>query len=277
MKELVGNLHRLNEAGSPYVLVTLTAIRGSAPQIVGSKMLVAAEGLIWGTVGGGKIEAHCIRHAQQLLSGLAGAESRTWNLQTEIGMTCGGEVSLFFDPVLFGTWHVSIFGAGHVSQELCRVLTTWTCHVSVFDTRQEWLDRLPRSSNIEPKLAVDLASEVHSLPKKAFVLSLTQGHAVDVPILREALLRIDELSLVGVIGSKQKAARIKKDLGTMGITSSTVARLACPLGIDIGNNTPPEIAISIASQLLALRDGVHVQVVRRSGARTERERELSLV
>jgi xanthine dehydrogenase accessory factor len=265
MTELVGHLHRLNEARSPYVLVTLTSIRGSAPQIVGSKMLVSASGLIWGTVGGGKIEAHCIRHAQHLLSCLASAESRTWNLQTEIGMTCGGEVGFFFDPVLFGTWHVSIFGAGHVSQELCRVLQTWSCHVSVFDTRKEWLAKLPRSSNIAMKLSSDLAGEVSALPAKAFVLSMTQGHAVDVPILRAALSRVDELSFVGVIGSKQKASRIKKELRELGVPSATIARLACPIGLDIGDNTPPEIAISIASQLLALRDGVDVQIVKRSG------------
>jgi len=277
MRELVGTLHRLNEARAPYVLVTLTALRGSAPQVVGSKMLVASEGSIWGTVGGGKIEAHCIRHALRLLADASGAESRTWNLQTEIGMTCGGEVSFFFDPVSFGTWHVSVFGAGHVSQELCRVLRTWTCQVSVFDTRREWLERLPKSPNIEPRLSADLAGEVRALPKSSFVLSLTQGHAVDVPVLREALLRVDELSFVGVIGSKQKAARIKKDLREMGIPPAALARLTCPVGLDIGNNTPPEIAISIASQLLALRDGAEVQVKRRSGARTRVEDEPALV
>ncbi len=254
MTSFAKSLTALNEQNNSFVLVTLINIKGSAPQVIGAKMLVTSEGLYWGTVGGGKIEAHCIRHAKNLLQHKAGAETQTWNLQKDIGMSCGGEVSLFFDVTLVDSWHISIFGAGHISQELCRVLQTWSCQVSVFDTRADWLEKLPSAENINKKLSASLAQEVLTLPQKSFLLCMTMGHATDLPILMEAYKKFEIFSLVGVIGSDIKAEKIKKELLESGANSSQVSQLASPLGLPIGNNTPSEIAISICALLLAKRD-----------------------
>ena len=91
--------------------------QGSTPQDAGTKMLVDESGLAHGTVGGGKVEHRAIEYAQQML----GDDSRNreivdWNLQRDIGMTCGGLVKLFFEVFNRDDWHIVIFGAGHVSQ-----------------------------------------------------------------------------------------------------------------------------------------------------------------
>ena len=85
-------LSKLIELDIPFVTVTLLEIRGSAPQITGAKALITANGLECGTVGGGKIEAAAIRYAQEALQANRGTTCQlvTWNLQTDIKMTCGG-------------------------------------------------------------------------------------------------------------------------------------------------------------------------------------------
>jgi xanthine dehydrogenase accessory factor len=257
--ELAEKLQSLHSRQDAYVLVTLVASRGSTPQIVGAKMLVSNQGLEFGTVGGGKIEARCIEWAQTMLAESDSVSHlKTWNLQREIGMSCGGEVSVFFDVHKPLQWHVCLFGAGHIAQELCRVMQTWSCLLSVFDTRAEWLGKLPDAPNISRKRCENLADEVAGLPDGSIVLCITQGHGTDLPILREALRAPERFKMIGAIGSEQKARKLKSELMAAGLSEAQVRQLVCPLGLPIGNNTPPEIAISIAAQLLAVRDGVEL-------------------
>lgn len=254
MIHLAKQIQKFYKQREAFVVVTLFQIKGSAPQIVGAKMLVTDQGLQWGTVGGGKIEAHCIRYSQSLLEKKATSESQFWNLQKDIGMSCGGEVGVFFDVVHANPWHITIFGAGHISQELCRVLQTWSCQVSVFDNREEWVNKLTESENINKKVSQQLADEVSSLPKNSYLLCMTMGHTSDLPILHQAFKNFDSFSLIGVIGSDVKAMKIKKELNELGIPQEKLNHLISPLGLPIGDNTPSEIAISICSLLLAKRD-----------------------
>lgn len=260
MLQLVQNLELLLKQKQFYVLCSIVNIKGSAPQVVGAKMLVTNQGLYWGTVGGGKIEAHTIRYAQDILLRGVKAHSKTWNLQTDIGMSCGGEVTVFFDVNQSLAWQVAIFGAGHIVQELSRIMSTWSCQVLIFDGRGEWLERLPQSLNINKKLSQNLSEEVKNLTKGTFVLSITQGHAADVPVLFAAFKRGADFPFVGVVGSDIKAKKIKAELIEMGVDSTQVKSLVCPIGLPIGNNTPSEIAISIAAQLLAVRDSKHFNI-----------------
>ncbi len=253
MNAWVQSSSQLTNARVDHIIVTLAGIRGSAPQILGSKMLITSDGLHYGTVGGGKIEAHCIRFASEMLKNKIPVEMHTWNLQKDIGMSCGGEVTMLFEPQLFTQWVVAVFGAGHVAQELCRVMQTWSCSVRVFDHRQEWIDRLPKSVNIVAKCLPNPADEVASLPEGTFLLSMTQGHAFDVPILTQALKRHERFAFLGVIGSRIKGDKIRNELRAAGVPDLGIERLVCPIGLPIGDNTPPEISVSIAAQLISLR------------------------
>ena len=235
------------------IIVTLVDIKGSAPQVVGAKMKVSPEGLVSGTVGGGKIENHCIEFAKKMIEGKLDSQLQTWNLQTDIGMSCGGQVSMFFETQYASNWNIAIFGAGHVSQELTRVMSTWEANVKVYDTRSEWVERLPKSSNIQAVCSENLASEVKALPQGTYLVSMTQGHATDVPVLIEAMKRHEDFEFLGVIGSRIKGDKIRNELRDAGVDDLAIERLRCPVGLKIGNNTPPEISISIAAQLLEAR------------------------
>ena len=246
---------RLKREDAPHVLVTVVAARGSTPQDVGTKMLVDAGGRIAGTVGGGKVEAVAIRHAAGLLARESAAELVTWNLQRDIGMTCGGEMQLFFEPHA-GTsgagWTIAVFGAGHIAQALVPVLIPLDCRILCLDPRPEWLGRLPHAPSLRAQRIDDPAAAVDALPAGAFVLALTQGHLTDLPVLRAALMR--DFPFVGAIGSKSKRATLERELREAGVAPEKIATLQCPLGLPVGTNHPHEIAISIAAGLLEARD-----------------------
>jgi xanthine dehydrogenase accessory factor len=253
-EQLVG----LERDQTPFVLVALVETLGSTPQDAGAKMLVTTDGLHTGTVGGGKVEAKAIALAQALLAARATAPQLVnWALKTEVGMTCGGSVKLYFEPHAGGgaaaAWPIWIFGAGHVVQALVPVLAPLDCQITVCDPRREWLDRLPRARNVRYLQADDPQSLVPSMPGHAFLLCLTKGHASDRPVLQRALSERN-FPFVGVIGSAAKAAVLRRELTAAGLSEARSSQFHCPVGLPFGSNRPQEIALSIAAQLLIERD-----------------------
>lgn len=245
----------LLERNVPFATVTMVDMRGSAPQIQGAKAIVTADGIVEGTVGGGRVEARAIRHAQEMLQSNdgRGCEFVTWNLQTEIGMTCGGEVKFFFEVCLCNDWQIALFGAGHIAQALVPMLLPLNCRVTWLDQRADWLARIPDHPKLTKVCRSDLQAEVRNLNPGSFFVLMTQGHATDLPVLAEVLQTITPPYL-GVLGSLQKAKVLRRDLQEMGLSEDKIASYFCPMGLPMGNNTPPEIAISILSQLIQERD-----------------------
>ncbi|MCH2203874.1 MAG: xanthine dehydrogenase accessory protein XdhC [Fuerstiella sp.] len=248
-------LSQLLDANASFVIVTLIDIRGSAPQIIGAKAIITAHGIESGTVGGGRIEATAIRHAQQLLNQENGTncEFVTWNLQTDIGMTCGGEVKLFFEVCGSDGWSIAVFGAGHIAQALIPMLVQLNCRVNCFDSRPDWLAKLPSHPKLVTHCPTELYSAVKDQPVNTFFLLMTQGHASDLPVLTE-ILQTRDAPYVGVIGSPQKASVLRRELREQAIPSDKIDSFYCPVGVPLGNNTPAEISISVIAQLLQQRD-----------------------
>jgi xanthine dehydrogenase accessory factor len=245
---------RCYDTGVDVVLVTVAAARGSVPADDGAKMLVTREGLLSGTVGGGRIEAKAIEEATQLLDSPEITRLHRWNLQQDIGMTCGGEMTLLFERVAAKPpWHIVIFGAGHIGQALVPVLTPLSCKLDVIDTRPEWLQRLPAARNLTLHHLDTFEAGTTLVTERSFVLSITKGHGTDVPVLKEVLTRFPAIPFLGVIGSASKRAALLRDLRGAGIVENLLDRITCPLGLPIGDNDPHEIAISIAAQLLEKR------------------------
>lgn len=254
----IEQLAAVAEQGEPFVAVTLVKVRGSAPQDAGSKMLVTAAGLAFGTVGGGRVEQQAIQHAQQMLGQDAGQPPSLveWNLKRDVGMTCGGAVTLYFETYNHRTWRIAVFGAGHVAQALIHSLGSLDCSVTCIDSRAEWLNRLPDHPRLAAVQAADPRQCVEGLEEQTFALCMTMGHQTDLPIL-EALLRLPQaLPFVGVIGSRAKRAVLVRDLLARGLDPERAEAFHCPLGLELGSNQPGEIAISIAAQLITVRDAL---------------------
>ena len=254
MRTIYEKFNELLFSNTPFVMVTLVDSLGSSPQCRGSKMLVTQEGLYDGTIGGGKVEFKAINEAKSLL------ENKSlqtffceWNLQKDVGMSCGGVVRIYFEAFHSKIWKIAVFGAGHVANALIPLLLSLDCQIRCADPRKDWLNKLPQSHKLDLIHIEDMASEVKNLDNNTFVLLMTMGHSTDLPILLE-ILRTRRFPYLGVIGSRAKAARIKKDIEEAGLPPSCKEAFYCPIGLDFGNNHPQEIAISVAAQLIQERD-----------------------
>lgn len=242
------------------IVITLVDFKGSIPQVLGAKATVRSSGLIQGTIGGGKLEAKAILYSQEMIKNLQSPVCQliTWNLTRDVGMSCGGVVTLLFELIRTPSWKIVVFGAGHVAQELIPLLMKLNCHITWIDSRIEWLNRLATSTYESENLVKILAEKPQDLVKNftsnCFFILMTQGHATDLPILAEILRSHENSNYVGIIGSRTKAIGLKANLKELGFTDEKINRYYCPIGLDIGDNTPVEISYSIISQLLQVRD-----------------------
>jgi xanthine dehydrogenase accessory factor len=262
----VDALQRLRESRTPAVIVTLAMVRGHAPRNGGAKLIVSPDAL-FGTVGGGNLEATAIAQARDML--VTGTdEPRLLKLTlsdrttTEYGIQCcGGEVTMLLEPVR-AMPTVAIFGLGHVGIELARILGRHELELVLVDARAEMLAParlgVPGASGI----LADAVATVHvrhapvpetaiaDLPSGAHVLVMTHDHGEDLAITDQALRR-DDLGSIGLIGSSSKWARFRRRLTELGHTESELARVTTPIGIpEIHGKAPASIAVSVAARTL---------------------------
>ena len=256
--------NKLVERGVVFATITLVQPEGHVPQDIGAKAIVTESGLVWGTVGGGRLEARAIEHSLAMIArALAGADNSKvvdpemirYELQRDLNMVCGGAATLFYEISAARNWNIAIFGAGHVAQATVGLLCTFACNVICIDHRQEWLDKIAARSNLRKILATEMPEEVYKLPAGTFYVCMSQGHATDLPIVRQILKR-DQAAFIGVIGSEPKARTLRGTLVKEGFTQEAVDKIRCPVGLPIGSNSPAEIAVSIAAQLLQTRDAL---------------------
>ena len=152
-----------------------------------------------------------------------------------------------------GSGRVYIFGCGHVSQELEPVLTHVGFRCVVMDDREEFAKRELFPTAEEVKL-VDFSRIADSvnIGEEDYVCVMTRGHAFDTVIQAQVLKC--RPAYVGVIGSKKKAAGVRKILKEeYGLSEEELNIVTTPIGMDIDAETPAEIAISIAGQMIQVR------------------------
>jgi xanthine dehydrogenase accessory factor len=253
---LIERLAEMATAGSPFVLVTLAGARGSVPQDAGTKMLVDATGLRYGTVGGGRVEHHAIEKARSLLADPSSAPCTLveWNLKRDVGMTCGGTVTLLFETYHTHPWRVVVFGAGHVGQAVVRCLLLLDCQVVCIDSRKEWLERLPTEPQLDTVRLDEPQDYAARITSDDFIVCMTMGHRTDLPVLTAVLNRGVTPKYLGVIGSRAKREVLVRDLEAAGVAQEKTAALRCPIGLPLGGNQPGEIAVSVAAEILQVRD-----------------------
>ncbi len=150
---------------------------------------------------------------------------------------------------------VYVFGGGHVARELVPVLAHVGFRCVVMDDREEFARRelFPTAEEVLP---VDFSqiSRYVSIDENDYVCVMTRGHAYDTVIQAQVLKR--KPKYVGVIGSKNKAAGVRRVLKEeYGLSDDLLDQVTTPIGLSIGAQSPEEIAISIAGQLIAVRAG----------------------
>jgi xanthine dehydrogenase accessory factor len=244
----ITKLEELRAQGRPVVAVTVTQCSGSTPRDTGAKMLVLEDGTFFGTIGGGHLEDLAIADARKCLE--EGA-SRTikYPLGAKTGQCCGGVVELLMEVVNNGP-RLYIFGAGHVGQAACRTLVGTPFSVHVVDERAEWVnsDAIPGEVVRHHCEWDDFVEEARWDADRTYVAIMTHRHDTDQDIIEDVIKR--PAKYIGMIGSRGKWERFRQRLTARGVSEETLARVRCPLGIDIGGKAPQEVAVSLAAELL---------------------------
>jgi xanthine dehydrogenase accessory factor len=166
-------------------------------------------------------------------------------------ITCGGSLMLI-DPVLPGET-VFLFGAGHVAQPTARLAAFVGFRVRVVDDRAEFActERFAEADEIRVVTDFDSALESIGIGRSAFIVIVTRGHLHDKTVLMQALRT--EAAYIGMIGSRRKRDHIFNALLKQGFTEADLKRVRSPIGLDIGAETPEEIALSIVAELAQAR------------------------
>ncbi len=253
-----GWLHALNavaETGTQAVLVTVVEVKGSTPREAGAKMVVTRD-KIYDTVGGGHLELKAIELSRAMLrqSPLPEAPAiHRFPLGPSLGQCCGGEATLLLEPIQPPTFHIALFGAGHVGKALVKLFGDLPCQVTWIDPRDNIFPEAV-SGNVTITINDEPEAEIDALPAGSFVLVMTHSHPLDQRILETALKR-DDFRYIGLIGSATKRARFMRRLRMRGLGDADLARLTCPIGVaGVGGKHPAEIAIAVVAQLLQMRD-----------------------
>lgn len=254
--ELHGRIAELTEQGIPFVLTTITEVSGSSPRGVGAKMLVFADGAIAETIGGGVLEKQVIEDALSCLrSGVSRSESYELREKGDkaLGSLCGGRATVFFD-VHLPDRRLLVVGAGHVGQRLSALGRLLDYRVVILDSRADMLTR-ERFPDADQLVHGDVArtSELVPIDATTHVVIVTHAHEQDADALRSVLG--SEAASIGMIGSSRKIEKIFEQLRTDGATAAQLEAVHAPIGLDIGAETPAELALSIIAELVAAASG----------------------
>ena len=244
----------VKKSGTRAMLATVIESIGSAPGKPGARMIVKADGSTVGTIGGGAVEKKITEVA---LEGIQGAETKVIHYKLEeLGMACGGGMSIFLEPLLSAP-DLIIFGAGHIGSALSRIGSLLGFATTVVDSRDEFAnrERLPRADRV---IAQDYKKALPQLSftDTSYLVILTHRHANDFEILEYCIKK--PFYYLGMIGSRKKVATAFQQLREKGMSEESIKRVHAPIGISIGAETPEEIAVSIAAQLVAVKSDTEV-------------------
>jgi xanthine dehydrogenase accessory factor len=254
---------RAEAGGEPAALVTVVASEGSTPQRPGAKMVVFADGRIVGTIGGGCLEAEMTWRARQAIEERKPkmvAYDLTPDQAGEDGLVCGGRMQVFIEP-LEPVPTLCLFGAGHVSAALATMAKRAGFRVEVADDRARFAsrERFPDADLILVEPFAEAATRM-TLGRHSYAVVVTRGHGGDTDALAATVGK--GLRYVGLLGSRPKVVHVVAALEERGIAKEAMAELHAPIGIEIGAQTPEEIAVSILAEIVAVRRGVGAADIR---------------
>ena len=262
---LLEELMAARRSRSACAVATVAATSGSVPREPGSKMIVYADGKISGTIGGGKFEA-LVR--DEALAAIRGKKTllKTYTLRENemcsFGAVCGGEVTVLIEPQILSE-AVFLVGAGHCARAIAKLAIDCGLFVTAIDDRIELLAELPEAAaRISSSPAKFIRSRKWSSDEALVIVS--RNYEIDRDALRAAL-ETGGAGYIGMIGSQRKVQKVFQQLLKKKVAKQTLAKVYAPLGLDIGADSPAEIAVSALAEILSVlrkRSGDHFRAKR---------------
>jgi xanthine dehydrogenase accessory factor len=259
LRDVAEALLRVLESGGRGALATVVRVSGSTPQQPGARLLLKPDGALVGTVGGGAIE-HVVVQALRTAVRTGEGAFVSKDLGRDLGMCCGGRMEIFVELVE-ATPRLYVFGAGHIARPTAALARTVGFDVTVVDARGELAQgaRFPDCTLVQTDPTEFLSSL--SLGERDWVLIVTHDHRLDGALLELACKK--QPAYIGLVGSKRKVFRLAGNVVER-LGEAALERVYAPVGLALGARTPEEIAVSVVSELVALRRGgqaVHLRAV----------------
>jgi xanthine dehydrogenase accessory factor len=169
----------------------------------------------------------------------------------ELIAATGGAPAFFIERIDL-THRVILFGAGHVSEYVARLAKMVGFHVTVIDDRADFAneERFPEADTVIVD-GLDTVFDQLKISHASFIVILTRGHLYDQSVLEKALQT--KAGYIGMIGSKRKRNLIYQSMLEKGFDQDAMERVSSPIGVAINAQTPEEIAVSIAAELIQKR------------------------
>jgi xanthine dehydrogenase accessory factor len=266
-KKLLTKLMKAIEDRLPVATVTIIKSERSTPREIGATMLVDGHGnLLAGTIGGGMLEVRAIKDAVKFIEKkISGVIDYSLGLPVEseevfLPAACGGKVSLFI-KVYSPKEHLIIVGGGHVGQSIAKLAAYLGYSVSVLDDREDIL--IPQSFPDDVNLVLgDMVESLKNIniDQNTYIIIATYSHAHDEKALEVVLS--SKARYIGMIGSKNKVKTCFENLLKKGYKEEDLSKVYAPIGLDIGGETPEEIALSIMAEIQAVkysREALHMK------------------
>jgi xanthine dehydrogenase accessory factor len=239
--------------GKKVALVTVTETSGSSPASVGQMIAVLADGSTAGTVGGGASEYQIIQKALEAIKNGERVFKFSFD-HSEFGMICGGSMA-GFGNVLGSQPTLCVFGGGHIAQCLARLALNSGFSVTVVEDRPEF------ASGFESVRYVICRPEEYEKTDPAstadYAVICTRGHKTDGEALRYCLSK--EFDYLGMIGSENKVTALFDSLRGEGVEKAELDRVYAPIGLDIADALPSEIAVAILAEILLVKNKVKLR------------------
>lgn len=239
--------------GRGYALATIveSTLKGT-PRKTGAKMVVLEDGTAWGSIGGGRnekaVQTECLKALKSGKSSLI-----TYDYFGREGQSvCGGQIKVFIEPVKTAR-HLIICGAGHIALPLSVIAKMLDFRVTIIDNRKDLANsrRFPHVDKIMVGPHAARLSRIR-IDEDTYIMIVTQGNEFDFECLKVAVGK--DTGYLGVISSKAKRVKFFGRLKKMGVAQARLDFVNIPAGVDIGAQTPEEIAVSIAAEMVAVRN-----------------------
>lgn len=245
MKHSINNRH-------PGVLATFIESSGEKRAILSRKWIEKSE------IFGDEATQKASRHYEEIKNSFRTGRPRLLQIKKGDKKDPSQKALLFLEP-LFPQYHLVIAGAGHIGKALAHLGSRLDFEVTVLDDRAEFAnpENIPEADHL---IVGDIGKTIHEIPKNpdTYIVIVTRGHSYDSIALKEAIT--SDAGYIGMIGSRRKIQLMRRRFLEEGwATAEQFDRVFAPIGLAIPSKTVEEIAVSIAAQLVLVRNQIQNQ------------------
>ena len=249
---------RAARGGAPVVVATVIRGPQASRPAVGAKLLVRADRSRLGSLAGGELEEAIAADSHAALTRLPRKQVESLFYRADgtrlHRLEAGANEFEVMIEVAERPATLLIVGGGHIGQSLAAIASQVGFSVAVLDDRAAFAnaERFPTADRV---ICGDFVEELRRFPIDAdtYIVLVSRGHKQDELSLRE--VAISEAAYVGMIGSRRRVGAVLTHLAREGLPQETLGRVHTPIGLDIGAETPEEIAVSILAEIISVRRG----------------------